>query len=333
MRNFIILLGIITTLSTPLYAGTCSFYWNDNSKSTYWHITAPVENSYLQNIAFKKSTEKLLSTKFLSAEACSKAEIAFFEKYITLPEITNLERSYLLLMRAQTHRQSREYKKSAERLIEIAKTGELPISAMGDLYYSLYQMAYGSGNFNLAAQAFSKYTTLSPVLFPWDQAALAEIMIKADRNDLALIKLDAAISALEQQNCPIEPNWQKLLHDLQENNTENIDKIKIAVLPVLYMPLNNPDMIPVERKNPKYPTKAAKKRIEGSAIIQIIISPEGKPLCAMSGGDRYGPMDFYEAAQTAAMQFRYKPNPDTDISKWIYGVKTRFTFQVTGIRR
>ena len=288
--------------------------------------TSPFEN--LQGIKSSLiSAGKAFAKEYPNKQALLEARKNLFEQNITTPNLTPIEKSILLEQGAMVDRENGNYRASADKLLEIFKYGALPKERMMNALKDLKDMAYGYGNFDLAAEAFSQSVELGYTLRPWDDAMLAEIMLRSNRPDLALIRLSSAIDILKENGCPIQPKWQNMQTALKENDTASLQIIKDQTTPYMLSPLRVGEIKPIKRIPARYPPRALRYGISGHAHMGIILNSEGIPVCSFPLSDVKGSWSFVKASKDAIKKYRYDPS-DLGDGAWVYGIEYVMSFSI-----
>lgn len=257
--------------------------------------------------------------------ALEKAKKDFFETNIQRPNLSKLEESILLLEGSKLDVANSNYNAAIEKIATVAQYGALPSDRMLSTFQRLYTLAYGLGDFNLAAQAFSQATKLGHEARPRDQAMLAEIMLRANRNDLALARLSNAIEVFKSNGCPIEPKWQNIQTALEKSEMDFLNTLKANSAPFMFSPLTTLNLVPIKRAPANYPLKAEAKKIKGQVKMAMIIDNDGNTLCSYPVDAVVGDLSFVNAAQNSIENYKFDPK-DLVSSTWVYGHEVVITF-------
>lgn len=92
------------------------------------------------------------------------------------------------------------------------------------------------------------------------------------------------------------------------------------------------DYLPLVRIQPQYPRRAAERGIEGFAIVELTVTPQGTVENVRTV--EADPRGYFErAAEQAAAKFRYKPKVVNGEPIAVEGVRYIFTFELEEGRR
>ena len=99
--------------------------------------------------------------------------------------------------------------------------------------------------------------------------------------------------------------------------------------PTLSLAYLDGNYLPIIRVEPKYPPRAIRNEIEGYVLMEFTVSPTGRVLDPVVVSAE--PVGVFEAsAREAALKFRYKPRVENGVPQRVPGVRTVFTFELSG---
>ena len=129
-----------------------------------------------------------------------------------------------------------------------------------------------------------------------------------------------------------KPAPPRLTTQIQTDNkispVEQISYVKEAVKPDLSAPANT-DYIPLYVPQPRYPTRALSRGIEGYAVISFTITTNGstaEPVLLEEAPGGYG---FGRAGLQAATKLKYNPKMEDGVPVEVTDVRYKFSFRVT----
>ena len=88
------------------------------------------------------------------------------------------------------------------------------------------------------------------------------------------------------------------------------------------------DVIPLVRIEPRYPSRALSRGVEGWVLLEFTITPTGT-VRDIAVVDAEPPMLFNSAAQRAVRRWKYKPRIEDGIAVERPGVQVVLTFEIT----
>lgn len=109
--------------------------------------------------------------------------------------------------------------------------------------------------------------------------------------------------------------------------SEKITYIQEAINPDLNAPANS-DYIPLYVPQPRYPSRALNRGIDGYAVIQFTISTNGSTAQTQlleESPEGYG---FGRAALQAAGKLKYNPKTEDGVAVEVEGVSYKFSFKI-----
>jgi len=97
--------------------------------------------------------------------------------------------------------------------------------------------------------------------------------------------------------------------------------------------ISDGEYLPIVKVAPQYPRRAASRGIEGYAIAEFTVTPQGTVIdCVVLEAKTTSGSDttmFNRAACSAAEKFKYNPRVVDGVAQTVTGVKNRFTFELS----
>jgi len=89
------------------------------------------------------------------------------------------------------------------------------------------------------------------------------------------------------------------------------------------------DYLPLVRVEPQYPRRAQERGIEGYAVVELTVSPDGSVPAESVVVVEAEPAGIFDANSVkAAQKFKYKPKVVNGVGQTVTGVRYRFTFNL-----
>lgn len=301
---------------------------NDAERAKHMRTEFVNINDFIDSKRLKKDNVKSLSIDEFRQRNIDRLKKKI-EKYETFSDINEWENAVILSTKANLAKEENKFDDAINYLATIVKTGHVTEKTMSNHYYDLYNLLFAKQDYLNAQNFLMKAFSLKHYIMPWDFAVLSEISFRNNKHDNGVKLLTRAIDSLEANGCPVEDHWEDILK--QNSNKEYILKLTKSTKPWFTSEAHIYDPLPIMRKEPIYPRKSAERRQIGFITLSGIIDEEGNVVCSLiiDGAGK----DFLKPSQKAFDNFKYNPAIINGSPVRIYGIGTRFTFQMGGSRR
>lgn len=244
-------------------------------------------------------------------------------------DINDWENAQILSYKSRLAFLEKRYNDAQKLLIAIIESGHATQKTIAGHYYKLYQLMFKAKKYKTAEEMLSIAITKGHPYFPWDAANISEAAFRKQEYEKGTKLLTSSIDALKKNNCPVEDNWLNILQKITDDPTgDSITNLLSSTDPWFYaISLDGHLPRPAKaRKEPRYPRKAAEGRMNGHITLSFIVNEQGSVVCSflVEGVGKA----FLKPSKKAVRKFKYHPTILNGKPSWIYGVGTRFTFQI-----